>query len=77
MKKLKSKLRYYLGLLFTFLGILLLVAATGILVPLSTITFGPISASGLSQQTVTKLFIGLVLLVIGLSLLFPDLKKLF
>ena len=58
-----------LGLFFIALGIVfLMIGGFGAFYPMATIEFGPIKASGLSPFTVSMIFIGIVLILIGIVL---------
>lgn len=74
-----AKIKQVLGGIFIVIGVGLLLGVTGIIPPLSAVSFGPqgVSVSGIPVHVAIKLFVGIILLVSGLILLFPDLKKQF
>lgn len=70
------KIRQVIGVIFIAIGAMLLLGSTGIIPPLSAVSFGPqgVSVSGIPAHTAINLFVGIIFLLVGLILLFSKKK---
>lgn len=67
-----------IGMVFMITGAYLLIVSTGT-IPMSVVSFGPISISGLPEQKASTIFVGIVLIVLGYGIFngFNKLTRLF
>lgn len=59
-----------IGIILTIIGLYVLLTTSGIVLPeLSFVSAGPITIGDISEENATKLFVGSIVLIVGMGLI--------